>query len=53
MSDNTMNRKVDHNLGKIFFKLRVSVDVLVTRKKIFSESSYRIETNIEVVVEVL
>ena len=31
----------------------MSVDVLVTRKNIFSESSNRIETHLGVVVEVL
>ena len=34
---------------KLFFKLRVSFDGLVIRKKIFSESSHRIETHLDVV----
>ena len=38
---------------KVLFKLRVSFDVLVIRKKVFSESSYRIETHIDVVVEII
>ena len=38
---------------KLFFKLRVSVDVLVIRKKFFSEFSHCIETHLGVVVEVL
>ena len=38
---------------EVFFKLSVSFDVLVMRKKIFLESSNCIETNIDVFVEVL
>ena len=38
---------------EVFFKLRVSFDGLVIRKKVLSESSHRIETNLDVVVEVL
>ena len=38
---------------KIFCKLRVSFDGLITRKEDFLESSHRIETYIDVVVEVL
>ena len=38
---------------KVFYKIRVSFDRLVTRKKVFSGSSHRIEINIYVVVEVL
>ena len=38
---------------KVLFKLRVSFDGLVSRKKVLSESSHRILTNIDVVVEVL
>ena len=38
---------------KVFFKLRVSFDGLVIRKFVFSESSHRIETHIDVVKEVL
>ena len=38
---------------EVFCNLRVSVDGLVTRKKILSESSHRIEIYIDVVVEVL
>ena len=36
-----------------FFKVRVSFDELVTRKKVFSEYSHRIETYFYMVVEVL
>ena len=39
--------------GDVLFKLRVSFDGLVIRKKVFSESSHVIETHIGVVVEVL
>ena len=38
---------------EVFCKLRVSIDGLVTSKKVFSESNHRIETHIDVVVEVL
>ena len=38
---------------KIFFKHRVSFDILVSRKKVFSESSRLIETHLDVAVEVL
>ena len=38
---------------EVFCKLRVSFDGLVTRKKVLSESSHRIETHIYVVVEVI
>ena len=38
---------------EVFFKLRVYFDGLVTRKKVLSESRHRIETHIDVVVEVL
>ena len=38
---------------EVFCKLRVSFDVLVTRKEVFLESSHRIETHIDVVVEVI
>ena len=38
---------------EIFCKLRVSIDGLVTRKKVLSESSHRIVGNIDVDVEVL
>ena len=38
---------------EVFFKLRVSFDELVIRKKVFSESSHCIETRLDVVVEVL
>ena len=38
---------------KLFFKLRVSFYGLVSRKKVFSESSRRIETHLNVVLEVL
>ena len=38
---------------KVFFKLRVSFDGLVISKEVFSESIHRIETNLDVVKEVL
>ena len=38
---------------KVFYKLRVSVYRPVNRKKVFLKSSPRIETHIDVVVEVL
>ena len=38
---------------KLLFKLRVSFDGLVIRNKVFLESSHRIETHLEVVVEFL
>ena len=39
--------------GKVFFALRVSFDGLVIRKEVFYESSQRIETNLDVVKDVL
>ena len=36
-----------------FFKLRVSFDGMVIRKEVFSDSSHRIETHIDMVKEVL
>ena len=38
---------------KLFFKLRFYFDGLVIRKEVFSESSHRIERNIDVVKEVI
>ena len=38
---------------KVFCKLRVSFDGLIPRKKFFSEYGNRIETHLDVVVEVL
>ena len=38
---------------KVLFKLRVSFDGLVIRKKVFPESIRRIETQIDVSVEVM
>ena len=38
---------------KSFFKITVSVYGLVIRKKVYSESSHRIERHIDVVIEVL
>ena len=38
---------------EVFCKLRVSIDGLVTSKKVFSESSHRIETHLDMVVEIL
>ena len=36
--------------GKLFFKIKVSIGVLVSRKKVFSESSHHIDTYIDVVL---
>ena len=38
---------------EVLFKLRVLFDGLVTRKKVFSESSHSIEAHLDVVVEFL
>ena len=38
---------------EVLFKLRVYFDGLVDRKEIFSESSHRIESHLDVVIEVL
>ena len=38
---------------EVLFKLRVSFDGLVIRKEVFSESSHRIETHLDMVKEVL
>ena len=38
---------------KIFFEIIVSFDVMIIRNKVLSESSHRIETNLDAVVEVL
>ena len=38
---------------EVLYKIRVSIDGLVDRKRVFSKSSHCIETNIDVVVEVL
>ena len=38
---------------KLFIKLRVSFDGLVTRKEVFSGSSHHIEAHLYVVIEVL
>ena len=40
-------------LDEVLFKLRVSFDGMVSRKKFFSESIRHIETHLDVVVEVL
>ena len=47
------NRKGDHDMGKLFLKLRVSFGGLLRSKKVLSESSHRIETHIDAVVEVI
>ena len=39
--------------GEVFFKLRVSFNVLLSRKKFFLDSSRFIETHIDVVLEVI
>ena len=39
--------------GKVFFKIRVSFDGLVIRKKVFSKSIHQIETHLDVFVEIL
>ena len=46
-------RRVIAISDEVFWKLRVSVDVMVTRKKVLSESSNCIETHIYIVVEVI
>ena len=38
---------------KIIFKLIVSYDVMLTSKKVFLKSSHRIETHLDVVIEVI
>ena len=38
---------------EVFFKLRVSFDILVRRKKVLSESSNRIDTHLDMVADVL
>ena len=38
---------------EVLFKLRVSFDGILIRNKVFYESSHHIETNIDVVLEVL
>ena len=38
---------------KVFCKLRVPFDGLVTRKNVFAESSHCIETHLDVVLELL
>ena len=38
---------------EVLFKLRVSLDGMVTRKEVFLESSHRIESHLDVVVEVV
>ena len=40
-------------LDEVFWKLRVSFDGMLTRKKVFPESSRRIERYIDVVLEVI
>ena len=52
-SNHSKNRKGDHNLGKVLFKLRVDFYGLVSRKKVFSDSIHCVETHIDVVVKVL
>ena len=37
---------------KLFFKLRVSLDGLVIRKKVFYEYSHRIDTHLDLVREI-
>ena len=46
-------RRVITIWDKVFCKLRVSFDGLVTRKEVLSESSHRIETHTDLVVEFL
>ena len=38
---------------KLFFKLKVSFDALVTRKNVLLESSHCIDTYLDVVIEVI
>ena len=53
MYEHSNNRKSDHNLGQIFFKIRVSFFGLVSKNKVFLEFSHFIERHIDVVLEVL
>ena len=46
------SRKGDHYLGRNMIKIRVFLYILGNRKKILLESSYCIETYIDVFVEV-
>ena len=38
---------------ELFFKIRVSIDGLITSKEVFSESIHGIEEHLDVVIEVL
>ena len=38
---------------EVFFKLTVSFDGLVARKEVFLESSHRIDTHLDVFIEVI
>ena len=48
-------RSINYNTiwDKLFFKLGLFFDGLVIRNKVLSESSHRVETHLDVVVEVL
>ena len=45
--------KVRAILNKLFFKIIVSFDVLATRKEVLSGSGHRMETHLDVVVEII
>ena len=47
------NRKGESNLGRTILKTHSVFNKLLSSKKVFLESSHYIETNIDVVVEVL
>ena len=38
---------------EVFFKLKVYFDGMITRKEVFSDSSHRIESILDVVIEVI
>ena len=52
-SINSKNRKSEIDLGRNIFQNQSVFDGLVIRKKVLLKSSHRIETHINVVVEVL
>ena len=53
ISEHSKNREVITIWDEVFFKIRVYFDGMISRKKVFSESSHRIDTHIDVVVEVI
>ena len=53
ISERSNNRKGDHDLVWSILQTWSVFDGLVTSKKVFSESIQRIETHLDVIVEVL